>query len=123
MQVSDLLQMQETNLWCLPENYQMKYYFYHLLSWPDLSYCAKDAKGRIVGYVLAKMYAVMMVMMDDHDGHPSSRWTERKDETDSGAGGAAFLWCDAGRTTKNPRKTRTGTSHRWRCCALTARWA
>eukprot|EP01103_Thecamoeba_quadrilineata_P004612 TRINITY_DN1434_c0_g1_i1.p1 TRINITY_DN1434_c0_g1~~TRINITY_DN1434_c0_g1_i1.p1 ORF type:complete len:206 (-),score=48.38 TRINITY_DN1434_c0_g1_i1:47-574(-) len=33
----------------------MKYYFYHILSWPQLSYVAEDHKGRIVGYVLAKM--------------------------------------------------------------------
>lgn len=29
---------------------------YHALSWPQLSYVAEDHKGRIVGYVLAKMY-------------------------------------------------------------------
>lgn len=33
----------------------MKYYFYHGLSWPQLSYVAEDDQGRIVGYVLAKM--------------------------------------------------------------------
>lgn len=48
--------MQHCNLLCLPENYQMKYYFYHGLSWPQLSYVAEDEEGRIVGYVLAKMY-------------------------------------------------------------------
>ena len=53
--VYDLLQMQTTNLWCLPENYQMKYYFYHLLSWPQLLWVAEDFDGKIVGYVLAKM--------------------------------------------------------------------
>ncbi|XP_064399882.1 N-alpha-acetyltransferase 10-like isoform X2 [Halichondria panicea] len=51
----DLLNMQNCNLLCLPENYQMKYYFYHALSWPQLSYVAEDDRGRIVGYVLAKM--------------------------------------------------------------------
>ena len=51
----DLLQMQNTNLWCLPENYNLKYYFYHILSWPQLLYVAEDHKGKIVGYVLAKM--------------------------------------------------------------------
>lgn len=54
-QPSDLMNMQHCNLLCLPENYQMKYYFYHGLSWPQLSYVAEDEKGRIVGYVLAKM--------------------------------------------------------------------
>lgn len=80
--VHDLLQMQRTNLWCLPENYQvcplilfvfrnefsiltglfrpsnclqMKYYFYHLLSWPQLLWVAEDFDGTIVGYCLAKM--------------------------------------------------------------------
>ena len=28
----DLLNMQHCNLLCLPENYQMKYYIYHILS-------------------------------------------------------------------------------------------
>nr|XP_012805130.1 N-alpha-acetyltransferase 11-like [Jaculus jaculus] len=51
----DLMNMQHCNLLCLPENYQMKYYFYHGLSWPQLSYIAEDEDGKIVGYVLAKM--------------------------------------------------------------------
>ena len=51
----DLMNMQHCNLLCLPENYQMKYYFYHGLSWPQLSYVAEDCNGKIVGYVLAKM--------------------------------------------------------------------
>ena len=33
----------------------MKYYMYHGLSWPQLSYVAEDEKGKIVGYVLAKV--------------------------------------------------------------------
>ncbi|PWA92716.1 acyl-CoA N-acyltransferases (NAT) superfamily protein [Artemisia annua] len=53
--VDDLLSMQACNLFCLPENYQMKYYFYHILSWPHLLYVAEDYGGKIVGYVLAKM--------------------------------------------------------------------
>eukprot|EP01127_Copromyxa_protea_P006882 TRINITY_DN16822_c0_g1_i1.p1 TRINITY_DN16822_c0_g1~~TRINITY_DN16822_c0_g1_i1.p1 ORF type:complete len:384 (-),score=100.19 TRINITY_DN16822_c0_g1_i1:35-1186(-) len=53
--IEDLPAMQQANLTCLPENYQMKYYLYHGLSWPQLSYIAEDHKGRIVGYVLAKM--------------------------------------------------------------------
>ncbi|CAM9103853.1 unnamed protein product [Heterosigma akashiwo] len=54
-QPDDLIKLQTTNLWCLPENYQMKYYLYHVLSWPQLLYVAEDAKGKIQGYVLAKM--------------------------------------------------------------------
>ena len=49
------MNMQHCNLLCLPENYQMKYYLYHGLSWPQLSYVAEDQRGKIVGYVLAKM--------------------------------------------------------------------
>jgi len=51
----DLMNMQHCNLLCLPENYQMKYYMYHGLSWPQLSFVAEDSSGQIVGYVLAKM--------------------------------------------------------------------
>uniref|UniRef100_A0A0N4Z0Q7 N-terminal amino-acid N(alpha)-acetyltransferase NatA n=1 Tax=Parastrongyloides trichosuri TaxID=131310 RepID=A0A0N4Z0Q7_PARTI len=51
----DFLRIQNCNLMCLPENYQMKYYMYHSLSWPQLSYVAEDFDGEIVGYVLAKM--------------------------------------------------------------------
>lgn len=66
--------MQHCNLMNLPENYQMKYCtyrrelcecvvvlncqrsdLYHLLTWPQLSFVAEDPKGRIVGYILAKM--------------------------------------------------------------------
>ena len=53
--IDDLLHMQNTNLWCLPENYNMKYYYYHILSWPQLLQVAEDHKGKVVGYVLAKM--------------------------------------------------------------------
>jgi hypothetical protein len=28
---------------------------YHALTWPELSYVAVDPRGRIVGYILAKM--------------------------------------------------------------------
>ena len=31
------MNMQHCNLLCLPENYQMKYYFYHGLSWPQVT--------------------------------------------------------------------------------------
>ncbi|XP_049849198.1 N-alpha-acetyltransferase daf-31-like [Schistocerca gregaria] len=51
----DLLKMQQANLLCLPENYQFKYYLYHILTWPQLSQVAIDSKSNVVGYVLAKM--------------------------------------------------------------------
>ncbi|KZV80552.1 acyl-CoA N-acyltransferase [Exidia glandulosa HHB12029] len=52
---SDLMGMQACNLQNLPENYTMRYYIYHMLSWPAVSYVAEDNNGRIVGYILAKM--------------------------------------------------------------------
>eukprot|EP01065_Artemidia_motanka_P051300 TRINITY_DN9014_c0_g1_i1.p1 TRINITY_DN9014_c0_g1~~TRINITY_DN9014_c0_g1_i1.p1 ORF type:complete len:212 (+),score=66.74 TRINITY_DN9014_c0_g1_i1:81-716(+) len=53
--ISDLISMQHCNLSCLPENYQMKYYLYHALTWPQLLYVHEDFNGKITGYVLAKM--------------------------------------------------------------------
>lgn len=50
-----MLAMQACNLCCLPENYQMRYYFYHMLSWPQVLMVAEDYNKKIVGYVLAKM--------------------------------------------------------------------
>ena len=53
--VADMLQMQHCNLRNLPENYTFKYYLYHALSWPQLLQVAEDDKGKIVGYVMAKL--------------------------------------------------------------------
>merc|ERR1712070_121256 len=61
---SDIPQVQQTNITNLPENYFCKYYMYHALSWPQLSYVAVDISRpkktpydapKVVGYVLAKM--------------------------------------------------------------------
>lgn len=32
---------------------------YHAMTWPSLSYVAEDTKGRIVGYILAKMWVLL----------------------------------------------------------------
>ncbi|KYQ93649.1 N-acetyltransferase [Tieghemostelium lacteum] len=53
--VADLIAMQNANLTCLPENYQLKYYLYHYLTWPQLSFIAEDENSKLVGYVLAKI--------------------------------------------------------------------
>ncbi|KAJ3039079.1 N-terminal acetyltransferase A complex catalytic subunit ard1 [Rhizophlyctis rosea] len=51
----------------------MKYYVYHAISWPQLSYVAEDHKGRIVGYVLAKMEEDMPdPKKDEPHGHITS---------------------------------------------------
>jgi peptide alpha-N-acetyltransferase len=66
---NDLIDMQNCNLHNLPENYTMKYYIYHLTTWPQLSFVAVNQKGRIVGYVLAKMEEDITV---DPHGHITS---------------------------------------------------
>lgn len=53
--MDDLYEMQHCNLRCLPENYNLRYYYYHLLSWPQLLYVQKDYNNNTVGYVLAKV--------------------------------------------------------------------
>lgn len=73
--VNDMICMQNANLHNLPENYMLKYYMYHILSWPEASFVATTtdvdeddddeetkldpyylAPGeKLVGYVLAKM--------------------------------------------------------------------
>lgn len=53
--------IQTCNITNLPENYFLKYYLYHALSWPQLSFVAvvRSPKSKeypkVVGYVLAKM--------------------------------------------------------------------
>jgi len=58
LKVSDIPLVQLANLTNLPENYMLKYYLYHALSWPQLSYVAVDTSRptpKVVGYVLAKI--------------------------------------------------------------------
>ncbi|CAI4063514.1 peptide alpha-N-acetyltransferase complex A subunit ARD1 SKDI_08G0550 [Saccharomyces kudriavzevii IFO 1802] len=38
--INDIICMQNANLHNLPENYMMKYYMYHILSWPEASFVA-----------------------------------------------------------------------------------
>ena len=33
----------------------MKYYYYHLLTWPEISFVAENEFGKIIGYVLCKL--------------------------------------------------------------------
>eukprot|EP00818_Percolomonas_sp_WS_P006039 CAMPEP_0117436460 /NCGR_PEP_ID=MMETSP0759-20121206/1018_1 /TAXON_ID=63605 /ORGANISM="Percolomonas cosmopolitus, Strain WS" /LENGTH=205 /DNA_ID=CAMNT_0005228059 /DNA_START=37 /DNA_END=654 /DNA_ORIENTATION=+ len=67
---ADLMQMQHSNLTCLPENYHMKYYLYHALTWPECLYVCEDRAGHIVGYVLSKMEE--NAPADDPHGHITS---------------------------------------------------
>ena len=59
--IEDLPKMQHCNLWCLPENYTFKYYFFHYLSHPQILYVA-DFDSKIVGYVLAKMFGISITI-------------------------------------------------------------
>jgi peptide alpha-N-acetyltransferase len=51
----DIIEMQHCNLRCLPENYNLRYYFYHYMSWPHLLHVLEDINGTVAGYVLAKL--------------------------------------------------------------------
>jgi ribosomal protein S18 acetylase RimI-like enzyme len=53
--MKDMMEMQQCNLRCLPENYNLRYYYYHYLSWPQELYVLEDVNNRIAGYVLAKL--------------------------------------------------------------------
>ena len=61
--ISLLPSIQQCNLSNLPENYFLKYYLYHALTWPQLSFVAivrgprskPSAYPKVVGYVLAKL--------------------------------------------------------------------
>ncbi|KAG5509511.1 hypothetical protein JKF63_06216 [Porcisia hertigi] len=53
--MEDMYEMQNSNLRCLPENYNLRYYYYHILSWPQLLYVQQDYNRNTVGYVLGKM--------------------------------------------------------------------
>lgn len=94
--VSDLQAMQNANLNNLPENYTLKYYLYHLLSWPQASFVATttdpvltdedehvalEAKAdpqyvgrgeKVVGYVLGKMNDDMDSKDKTPHGHVTS---------------------------------------------------
>jgi len=45
MNTSDIPHVQQANITNLPENYFAKYYLYHVLTWPQLSYVAVDVSA------------------------------------------------------------------------------
>ncbi|KAJ7196636.1 acyl-CoA N-acyltransferase [Mycena pura] len=90
----DLFAIQAANLQNLPENYGMKFCapprrpscrslrcryagMYHAITWPQISFVAEDHKGRIVGYVLAK---IRMSSDEGEDDDGGSGTVTRKDD-------------------------------------------
>ncbi|KAE9403424.1 acyl-CoA N-acyltransferase [Gymnopus androsaceus JB14] len=67
----DVAGMQQANLVNLPENYHIRLWIYHIITWPQLSFVAEDSKGRIIGYVLAKIDEESEDTSDIH-GHINS---------------------------------------------------
>ncbi|KIK12875.1 hypothetical protein PISMIDRAFT_689126 [Pisolithus microcarpus 441] len=57
----DIVNLQRCNQLCLPENYVAQFWVHCIVSWPNTSFLAEDASGRVVGYVLASVEPV-----DDH---------------------------------------------------------
>jgi len=55
-EIDDVVAMQMANTSCLPENYSIKYYWYHALTWPSNLHCATvPTFSSLKGYVLGKM--------------------------------------------------------------------
>ena len=50
MRTADIPHVQQANITNLPENYFAKYYLYHILTWPQLSYVAVDV-STFSGYI------------------------------------------------------------------------
>ena len=110
---SDIPQVQQTNITNLPENYFCKYYMYHALSWPQLSYVAVDVSvSRMTARIYTHLYDTGLTTEEDtirraqnrricagEDGGRSGRWntarsyhiTQCHENTpETGTGGEAY---------------------------------
>ena len=54
VQIDDIIQMQNANLHCLPENYHMWFWMYHYLLSPQGAHVAVTSNKKVMGYVLSK---------------------------------------------------------------------
>ena len=82
----DLIDIQNSNLHCLPENYTMKYFYYHYLSWPDLVHVQVDFTGKVKGYILGKIedsVEEQLHALRRIEHHDESRVHERADASSS----------------------------------------
>ena len=46
-QMHDMIAIQACNLACLPENYNLRYFLYHLIAWPQVRMCATGAGAAV----------------------------------------------------------------------------
>ncbi|KAK2198033.1 bifunctional N-acetyltransferase Ard1-like/Acyl-CoA N-acyltransferase/GNAT domain [Babesia duncani] len=53
--IYDMVSLSDCNFVNVVENYQMKYYFYHLLSWPQFTNIAVCSRGKVCGYSMGKL--------------------------------------------------------------------
>ena len=56
---SDIPHVQLANITNLPENYFCKYYLYHAMSWPQLSYVAVDVSFLCLCLCLGKSWELV----------------------------------------------------------------
>ncbi|KNH04896.1 hypothetical protein XU18_3954 [Perkinsela sp. CCAP 1560/4] len=77
----DLIDIQCANIKCLPENYHLKFFFYHYLSWPSLIQVQVDFAGKITGYVLAKMDDFEEDQMKRIDRHERGKGLDRNESS------------------------------------------
>ena len=54
-EAKDLQYMQRNNLYCLPENYAIKFFYYQLISAPYLLYVAENPQKDIIGYCIGSI--------------------------------------------------------------------
>ena len=91
---------------------------YHALTWTQVSYVAEDHKGRIVGYILAKMQVVQSWMdLKRTSSGPPFRDVAQTELTEV----VTLCYDDTG--TRNQRMIHMGTSRQFLFCETTGGWA
>lgn len=69
--VMDVTDMQHINLVCLPENYQARYFWYHIMRWPELALVAEEeVKGDKVGPAHLPLPPCIFVFPFEQTIHP-----------------------------------------------------
>ena len=85
-------------MWCIPVNNADYLTFilgmYHAMTWPQISFVAEDHKGRIVGYVLAKMCVVSSMHLIEPSHNENAVKNLQKKTKRSMATLIQYLSCD-----------------------------